>query len=113
MTRVGKVEKTIPMEEVFQKVTDSTAEVLAYQMQEMINFELKDQLSPFAQPCFFAMSVHDPLLDFDTTLAAINRHFSHVDVEHFYFPYHQPPRPPTFEEISVEYEKLLDQVCSS
>lgn len=111
LARIGKVEKTIRVQDVFQKVSESTAEVLAYQIGEMLDFELPAEVA-FSQSCYFAMSVRDPILDFDTTLGVINRHFAKVQVERFDFPYHQPPRRPTFEEMTQQYTSLLDVICS-
>lgn len=108
--RAGKVESSISMEEVFSKISDSTADVLSYQLEEMLEFEMGAQ-HPFKQPCFFAMSVHDPLLSFDTTLDVIRRHFPNLHVEEFQFPFHQPPKPPTFEELNQHYRRLLDTIC--
>lgn len=109
-TKAGKVEKTIPMQEVFQKVTDSTADVLSYQIGEMLDFEMDGQGEPFSQPCYFVMSTRDPLLDFGTTLRVVNRQFKTVHVQRFDFPYHQPPRPPTFNEFVRDYGRMLDYI---
>ncbi|MEX1247350.1 MAG: alpha/beta hydrolase [Anaerolineales bacterium] len=109
--KVGKVEKSIPMGEVFQKLTESTADVLCYQIAEMLDFEMELQAQPFSQPCYFAMSVRDPLLDFETTLETMKRHFETVHVERFDFPYHQPPQPLTFEEVVDHHGPLLEYIC--
>lgn len=109
LRRLGKVEKTIRLNEVFEKVSDSTAEVLSRQMGEMLNFELPENTS-FAQHCYLAMSVRDPLLDFEMTLGVISRHFAQVHVERFDSPYHQPPRPLTFDEMTQQYDRLLDVI---
>lgn len=112
LRRVMRIENTIPMHEVFQKITTSTAEVLSYQMQEMLHFELAVS-QRFRQRCFFAMSIYDPLLRFEQTLKVLEQAFEHVHVERMYLPYHQPPRPPTFEEICRQYAGLLDYVSTS
>lgn len=109
LRRMGRVEKTIRLHEVFEKVSDTTAEVLARQMNEMLNFELPEAAT-FTQPCYLAMSVRDPLLDFETTFGVINRHFARVHVERFDFPFHQPPRPFSYEEMTQHYSRLLDVV---
>lgn len=109
LRRLGKLEKTIRLNEVFEKISESTAEVLCRQLGEMLNFELPDS-AVFSQPCYLAMSIRDPLLDFETTLGAINRHFAQVRVERFDFPYHQPPRPFTFAEMIAQYTGLLDAI---
>jgi hypothetical protein len=98
------------MEEVFSKISDSTADVLSYQLAEMLEFEMPAGPA-FSQSCYFAMSVRDPLLSFDTTLDVVRRHFPKLHVEEFHFPFHQPPRPPTFEELNQHYGRLLDTIC--
>ncbi len=106
ISRAGKVEKSISIEEVFLQISESTADVLCYQLAETLNFELQDQ--SFEQTCYFGMSVRDPLLSFDTTLDVVKRHFPKIHVEKFQFPFHQPPRPFTFEEMNQNYGGLLD-----
>jgi len=113
IARAGRVETSISVGEVFLKISDSTADVLSYQLAEMLDFEMLAQAAPFEQPCYFAMSVRDPLLSFDTTLEIVQRSFPKVHVERFQFPFHQPPRPPTFEELNQHYGGLLDVICSN
>ncbi|MCW5879051.1 MAG: alpha/beta hydrolase [Anaerolineales bacterium] len=108
----GRVEETIPMHEVFAKLTDSTLEVLSYQLVETLEYELPAGQAPFSQPCYFGMSVRDPLLDFETTLAAAQAAFAHLEVQRFDFPYHQPPQPPTFAEMNREYGDLLEKMST-
>ncbi|MBX3049085.1 MAG: alpha/beta hydrolase [Anaerolineales bacterium] len=104
----GRVEGTIPMREVFAKLTDSTLETLSYQFGETLEYEFPEAEPPFTQPCYFGMSVRDPLLDFETTLAAAQKLFANLTVQRFDFPYHQPPQPPSFAEVNREYARLLD-----
>ena len=113
VTRFGNIEKTISIRDIFQKVSNSTADVLSYQISEMLDFEMKAQEEPFPQPCYFAMSVRDPLLKFETTLETVRQQFSHLHVERFDFPYHQPPRFPNFEEINADYGHLLNYIGQS
>jgi pimeloyl-ACP methyl ester carboxylesterase len=108
---VGRIENTIPMHEVFQKITDSTADVLSYQIDEMLNFELQEQLK-FKQSCYVAMSIYDPLLDFEKTLAVLRRAFGDVHLHKMHLPYHQPPQPPTFEQINLEFGALLERISA-
>ncbi len=107
----GRIENTIPMHEVFQKITDSTADVLSYQINEMLNFELAISQA-FRQRCYVAMSVFDPLLNFEKTMAVLRNAFGDVHIHRMYLPYHQPPAPPTFEEIQREFSGLLEQVSN-
>ncbi|MEX2143087.1 MAG: alpha/beta fold hydrolase [Anaerolineales bacterium] len=111
IAKIGRVEKSVSIPEVFQKISDSTADVLCSQLTEMLNFEIQAQT--FAQPCYFAMSVRDPMLCFDTTLGIMQQAFPLLQVQRFQFPYHQPPKTPTFEEMNQLYAGLLDTVCST
>lgn len=111
--QIGKVENSISMSDVFQKLSDTTTEVLCYQMSESLDFEPQMQPAPFGMPCYFAMSVADPLLNFDTTLTIANKYFSQVYVDMFNFPYHQPPKALTFEELNLHYSRLLEQAASN
>lgn len=113
IAQAGKVESSIPVGEVFLKISDSTADVLCYQLAEMLNFEMQAQSTPFEQQCYFAMSVHDPLLSFDTTLDIVKRNFQKVHVEKFQFPFHQPPKPFTFEEMNRNYGQLLEIIVQN
>jgi pimeloyl-ACP methyl ester carboxylesterase len=107
----GRIENTIPMHEVFQKIIDSTADVLSYQIYEMLNFEAETSRA-FSQRCYVAMSVFDPLLDFDKTMAVLHKLFSDVYIHKMYLPYHQPPAPPTFEEINQDFAAMLERMSA-
>ena len=107
----GRIENTIPMNEVFQQITDSTADVLSYQIYEMLNFEAETS-RVFGQRCYVAMSVFDPLLDFDRTMTVLCKLFKDVYIHKMYLPYHQPPAPPTFEEINRDFAALLERMST-
>ncbi|MCW5875813.1 MAG: hypothetical protein KIS85_02915 [Anaerolineales bacterium] len=50
----GRVEETIPMHEVFAKLTDSTLEVLSYQLVETLEYELPAGQAPPRSPKLLA-----------------------------------------------------------
>jgi len=108
ISRFANVEGNVSMTNIFSNITDSTAEVLSYQLDELLNFEMPHAVKAFSQPCFFAMSVNDPMLKFDTTMTIVKNQFSSVHVEPFTHRYHQPPRQLTFTEIVHQYNPLLD-----
>lgn len=112
LARFANIEKNIPMQQVFRNISDSTADVLSYQLDEMLNFELPRGDRPFPQPCYFAMSVNDPMIDFNTTVAVIKDQFSRVHIERFSHRYHQPPKPLTYKEIVQQYSPLLETVTA-
>jgi pimeloyl-ACP methyl ester carboxylesterase len=113
LARFSNLEKNISMDEVFRNISDSTADVLSYQLDELLNFEPTVEPQPFSQPCYFAMSVNDPVLDFDTTADVVGSQFSHVHVERFTHTYHQPPHVLSFNEIFQKYNPLLDYIVSN
>jgi hypothetical protein len=54
------------------------------------------------------MSVNDPVLDFETTLAAAQSHFARVEAARFTHPYHQLPGPLTLEGLNREYFETVN-----
>lgn len=85
----------------------STLDVLAYTGDEIFTQEYDSPNKPFRQPCYFGMSIYDDLLDYDTTLAVVRRHFDDLTVRYFTLPYHQPPEQPTFSWLVEEFGHFL------
>jgi hypothetical protein len=108
--KLGKVENTIPLEETLCGLPASTLDVLIYQANEILNAEFPGRESPCSQKCYFAMSVNDPVLDFQTTLGFLDGYFEEVHAERFTFPYHQPPVLPTFAELNQHYGHFLELI---
>jgi hypothetical protein len=108
--RLGKVENTIALEEVLCGLPASTLDVLIYQANEILNTEFPLRNPPYSQECYFAMSINDPVLDFNTTLDFLESNFDEVRTERFTFPYHQPPVLPTYQELNRDYGHFLDQI---
>jgi pimeloyl-ACP methyl ester carboxylesterase len=108
--RLGKVENTIALEEILCRLPASTLDVLIYQANEILNLEFPGRKPPYSQKCYFAMSVNDPVLDFQTTLDFLDGYFTEVRTERFTFPYHQPPVLPTFAELNQHYGHFLDLI---
>jgi len=104
---IGRVESNIPMEVVLKKIQLTTLEILTAQMDEVLRFEYP-QRQPVDIPCFFAMSVIDPLLDYPTTRAALLRLFAHPSITELNYPFHQPPRPFTFAELNSDYRASVE-----
>ncbi len=105
--KFGNIEDSIPLEKILGQLPASTFEVLAYQLHEALTLEHPLPNPPFEQPCYFGMSVNDPLIDFTLTLEAVENLFENLMVERFDFPYHQPPVLPTFLELVRDYGPLL------
>ena len=105
---MGRVEESVPLERRMREITGTTIEVLTHQLKEILTMEDEPPAEKFKQPCYFAMSVIDPLLDFETTLDIINHQFEKVRLEKFYFPYHQPKVLPTYEEYNRDFSKFIE-----
>ncbi len=105
---IGKVEKTTPFDRKILSVPPVSLDTLAYQINEILTFKFPELEAPFRQPCYFAMSVRDPLLDFEVTLEVLEAYFEQVFVERFDFPYHRPPELPTFEGLMQDYGHFLE-----
>ncbi|MFC1936207.1 alpha/beta fold hydrolase [Chloroflexota bacterium] len=110
LRRIGQVEESIPLEKRLKEIKPSTIQVLVRQMGEVLSLEHPLPANKFKIPCYFAMSVYDPLLEFYTTLDVINNFFEEVKVVKFYFPYHQPKILPTFEELNRDYSAVLEMI---
>lgn len=100
---LGKLERREQLEDKLGRVGISTLEVLAEEIEEALNFELMPPVNKYDTPCYLTMSVHDPLLDFHTTLKELENSFSNVHVTRLYLPFHQPPEPFTFEELNRDF----------
>jgi pimeloyl-ACP methyl ester carboxylesterase len=110
LSKFSNLEKSISMKKVFQNITDSTADVLSFQLDELLNFDLPARETPFQQPCYLAMSENDPTLNFGKTVSLLQKQFSRLHIERFTHGYHQPPKPITFQEIVEQYNPLLDSI---
>lgn len=109
LNHLGKVEKTMKLKEKLLSLPKSTLDVLIGQTNAILTADFS-QIGKFDQPAFFAMSVHDPLLDFTQTLAFMEVHFTKLSVKRSYFPYHQPPRPFSFSRLNTSYKDLLNVI---
>lgn len=104
---LGRVEESVPLERRLREINGNTIEVLTHQLIEILTMEHVPLPEKFKQPCYFAMSVIDPLLDFETTLDVISEQFEKVRLEKFYFPYHQPKVLPTYEEYNRDFSRFI------
>ncbi|MDH5606552.1 MAG: alpha/beta hydrolase [Anaerolineae bacterium] len=104
------LEDHISIERRIKEVKPSTLEVLIHQMNEVIYLDLPIPKIKFKQPCYFAMSIYDPLLAFSETLDVLNDQFEQVFVQKMYFSYHQPKVVPPVEEFNQILGKFLNMV---
>lgn len=112
LTRIGRIETAGPRRDGFRQkllhLPPATLDVLANEVKEILNFE--PQLPRFNQPCYLAMSVNDPLLDYAVTYTWAAAHFPDLTSHQLTFPYHQPPQPPTLAQLKTHYQPLLNLI---
>ena len=108
LQRIGHLEKTIPLERKLPQTPRSTLSVLNAQINEILTTEFDIAPIKYGTPCYFAMSIYDPLLRFDTTLEILQKHFENVNVVQLTYPFHQPPKPFTFQELNQGFYKTID-----
>ena len=103
----ASVEPSIPLEQRLRQISHATFEVLTNQLRETLYLEQPRPGMKFSQPCYFAHSIYDPLLNFNTTVEVMQEQFSNIKMEKLYFPYHQPEVLPTLNELNRDYANFL------
>ena len=103
MRIVGRVENPRSLDDKISHMDDSIMDVIACELKDILNANFSPPAVIHQTPCYFAMSSRDPLLDYQTTLAELERHFSNVHILKLNYPFHQPPRPFTFEELNRDF----------
>jgi pimeloyl-ACP methyl ester carboxylesterase len=103
LQRIGRLESTIELRPKLLTISESTLEVLSCQVKEIMTIHFPDPAQRYITPCFFWMSVNDPVLDYKKTLGVVKAHFAHVEVVQSDIPYHQPPKPLTYEGLNREF----------
>jgi hypothetical protein len=106
--RIGNIEATIPVDEVLKKIQPTTLEILTAQIFESLKFEISPPQELYSTPCYLAMSVCDPLIDFNITSATLRRFFAQPEIIQLNYPFHQPPKPFTFDELNEEFEATVE-----
>ena len=108
LRRFGQLEDTIPLEKKLLTVPASTIDVLTAQVNEILTTEFEVDSTRHKTPCYFAMSIYDPLLRFDTTLGIVHKHFTDVNTVSLTYPFHQPPRAFTYDELNRDFYETVD-----
>jgi hypothetical protein len=108
LQNIGKLEETIPLGRKLPQTPSSTLSVLNAQINEILTTEFDVEPDKYDTPCYFAMSKYDPLLCFDTTLDVLKKHFVNVNTVELTYPFHQPPRPFTYEELNQGFHNTID-----
>lgn len=108
LRNIWRIEKTVPLERKLPLTPRSTISVLNAQINEVLTTEFEVASDKYTVPCYFAMSIYDPLLRFDTTLEILQKHFANVNTVRLTYPFHQPPRPFTYDELNHDYYETID-----
>jgi hypothetical protein len=108
LQKAGRLEDTIPLKKKLPRTRASTISVLNAQINEILTAEFDVEQQKSETPCYFAMSIFDPLLRFDTTLKILQNHFANVCTVRLTYPFHQPPAPFTFDELNRDFYKTVD-----
>jgi len=108
LQKIGRLENTIPLKEKLPKTKASTISVLNVQVNEILTTEFEVEPQKYDTPCYFAMSVYDPLLHFETTHKILQNHFANVSTVRLSYPFHQPPAPFTFEELNRDFHETVE-----
>lgn len=109
LRKVGRIENTVPLEERLVHIPDTTLSVLNAQLEEILGARFEAVTRNSQTPCYFAMSTLDPLLKFDTALETVQEHFENVKAVRLGYPYHQPPRPFTFDELNRDFYETVNE----
>lgn len=108
LQRIGRLEDSIPLHEKLPRTKASTISVLTAQINEILTTDFAVEANKYNTPCYFAMSVHDPLLRFETTQDILESHFENVSTLRLSYPFHQPPAPFTYEELNRDFYETVN-----
>jgi len=108
LQKIGHLEQTLPLKKKLLNTTESTINVLNAQINEILTTEFDVAPAKHQTPCYFAMSVYDPLLRFDITLKIVHDHFANVNTVQLLYPFHQPPEAFTYEELNRDFFHTVD-----
>jgi pimeloyl-ACP methyl ester carboxylesterase len=107
LKQISQLESTIELRPKLLTISETTLEVLARQVDEITTVDFPIPAERHTAPCYLWMSVNDPVLDFATTLNAVQAHFENVDVVPSDIPFHQPPEPLTYEGLMRDYHQTV------
>ncbi len=110
ISRFGNLDRRILEGMDALRLPISTLDVFAHTLGEILVTEFSSPSVPFKMPCFFTMSVNDDMLDYDLTENLVRGLFTDITIRKLYFPYHQPPHPPTFEWLVSEFGEFLEEM---
>ena len=108
LQKIGHLENTVLLQQKLLHTTPGTISVLNAQISEILTAEFEVTPAKHQTPCYFAMSVYDPLLRFDITLNVVYNHFENVKSVPLFYPFHQPPGAFTYDELNWNFYKTVD-----
>lgn len=104
---VGKVENIRQLEAKLMQMRPSLMGIVSRELDEILGAEFSHPASRYDVPCHVAMSIHDPILDFETTMQELRCHFQDLHVTELFFRFHQPPRPFTLDELNGSFQAVV------
>lgn len=108
LSKASKVDRQILESKHALRMPITTLDVFADTMDEIFQTEYQYAGAPFKIPCYFGMSINDDILNYDLTAEIVRSHFQNLTIQKFTHPYHQPPKPPTFEWLNSEFSQFLE-----
>jgi esterase/lipase len=113
LQKIGHLERSIPLERKLPQIPESTLSVLNAQVDEILSAEFDVGPQRSQTPCYFAMSINDPLLCFETTLEILQNHFTNISTVRLTYPWHQAPVPFTYQELNRDFFETVDTFINS
>jgi len=104
---IGKVEPNVSIESIFNKFTPHSIKTMTYQFDEILRLKIPATGRKFLMPCYFFMSVNDPMVEYHATVKEAGMLFDDIRVKKLFFQYHQPPETPSFEEFIDLFHDFL------
>lgn len=90
-----------------QDLKEKTLEIVGEQVREVMNLDAYKPKEKLSIPCYFTMSINDPLINYSVTLSALTQIFSNIKIKEFDFPFHQPRVPFTLKDYNENFYEFL------
>ena len=108
LQKIGQLEDTLPLQDKLLHTKASTISVLNAQIGEILNTDFHTERDKYYTPCYFAMSVYDPLLDFESAHSILQTMFGDLSTVKLTYPFHQPPVPFTYHGLNRDFYETVD-----
>ena len=109
LQKVGKIEKRIDVRDTLLNLSHHTLDTVVHQLHEVLtaDFEKDGWKKPSNIACYFAMSVHDPLLSYEYTNDFLSSHFNLFKDTFFDYKFHQFPKEFDLNYLNNNFGHLL------